>query len=360
MAESYRSRREDWIDFLREDDPVQQRRAEIAQGRTSGIYGLPTPSGMPASGFDPGVDDLVLEAKADIMALPKLPYPSTAEVVANHPGVAGYQVLTDPEYQNVNKYDMLMRRLEAIQRENPSGFRNSYQANALTGGITPEPVRDRSMWGNRLGSEPGSGYEPVPPYRHRGVLAPGQPVRNAWDLWMVPFSALANNVVRPFFDLDKAAATQPAQLATATGGLSNLIQGKELNPAWSEDLENSKSAGPMSRAMIETQGNPAMHHEYKSKVPSGTVDGEELLTDMGYPEHWSRTALGMLIEAPFDPATASLGLIGKGLGRAMRYASPVARNAALRSVGRNVAGELYAPMGMTGFLEAAKRMKGNQ
>lgn len=358
MAEGYRSNRQDWIDYLREDDPAFQRRAEIAQGRTTGIYGLPTPPGMPASAFDPGVDDLATEAGRAVMALPDLPYPSTAEVMANHPGAAGYQVLTDPEYQNVNKYDMLMRRLSAIQQENPSAFRRSEVAQSLTGGATPEPVKDRSLWGRAWGSEAGSGYSPVPPYRHRGVLAPGQPVRNAWDLWMVPFSAVANNVVRPMYDLDKAVATQPAQLANATGGISNLIQGNEMNPAWAEERAFSEAAGPLSPAMILTQGNPAQMYKYDG--PSGTVDGEEVLKETGYPEHWSRTALGMLLEAPLDPATTSLGLIGKNAARAMRYASPAARNAALRGVGSNVAGELYAPAAMTGALEYGRSLGRSQ
>ena len=359
MASPYRSNRQDWIDFLQEDDPVQQRRAEIAQGRTTGLYGLSTPPGMPQTIFDPGVDDLVREAVQDIKALPKVPYPSTAEVMANHPGVAGYQVLTDKEYQNVNKYDMLMRRLQAIQNENPSGYRQSSDAQGVTFGITPEPVRDRSMWGNALGSKAGDGYSPVPPYRHRGFLAPGQPVRNAWDLWMVPFSAVANNMVRPLYDLDKAVTTQPAQLANATGGLSNVVQGKEMNPAWSEEREFSESAGPLSLPMMVGQGNPGATYlrDGGYKGPSGTVEGEEILTEVGYPEHWSRTALGMLLEAPLDFATNSLKLIGKNAAMAMRSTSPVARNAALRGVGSNVAGEMYAPMGMTGILEAAKEMK---
>lgn len=358
MAGPYRSNRQDWIDFLQEDDPAQQRRAEIAQGRTTGIFGISPPPGHPKGILDPGVDDLVREAVQDIKALPKVPYPSTAEVMANHPGVAGYQVLTDKEYQNVNKYDMLMRRLQAIQNENPSGYQQSSEAQGVTFGIAPEPVRDRSMWGNALGSKAGDGYSPVPPYRHRGFLAPGQPVRNAWDLWMVPFSAVANNMVRPLYDLDKAVTTQPAQLANATGGISNLIQGKEMNPAWAEERAFSESAGPMSPAMLLTQGNPAKMYQYEG--PSGTVDGEEILTETGYPEHWSRTALGMLLEAPLDPATTSLGLIGKNAARVMRYASPAARNAALRGVGSNVAGELYAPAAMTGALEYGRSLGGSQ
>lgn len=333
-------------------------RAAIAQGRATGIYGLPTPTGMPKSDFDPGVDDLVREAARDVMDLPDLPYPSVASVAANHPGVLGYQVLTDDEYQNVNKYDMLMRRLAAIQGENPSGFKSSDVAQRVTLGEDPEPVRDRSWWGRAWGSKPSGGHAPVPPYRHRGVLAPGQAVRTALDLWMVPFSAVANSVVRPMYDLDKAVAHQPAVLNTATGGLANLVQGKDMNPAWSGERAFSESAAPLSPAMLMTKGDPAKMYQYDG--PSGTVGGEEILTDAGYPEHWSRTALGMLLEAPLDPATASLGMLGKNAARAMRYASPAARNAALRHMGGNLAGELYAPAAMTGLIETAKARQRDQ
>lgn len=332
---------------MAEQSPYGVRQA-IEAGRRTGIYPLPTPPGMPKTRYDPTVDDSVQEAVEEIRDLPDLPYPSMADVAVNHPGALGYQVMTDDEYQNVNKYDMLMRRLATIQSENPSAFENSPFAMGLTGG-TPAPVQDRGPFPVARDLS-----KPVPPYRHRGVLASGQPIRNFAELWMAPFSAVANNVIRPAYDLDKAVKVQPSQFNTITGGLSNLVQGKEMNPEWSGEREFAGQSDFTSPQMLVTRGDPAKM--YKSNEVSGTVDGAELLEDMGYPDHWSRMFLGMALEAPLDPATASLGLIGKNLARSARYASPAARAAALRAAGMSVGGELAAPAALTGGIEAAKAL----
>lgn len=319
-------------------------RTAIEYGRRTGLY--------PASvgpGMRPSIDQRVNDAVQEVSSLPSVPYPSTWSVVSKHPGVLGYQVMTDNEYQAASKYDMLMRRLQAIQQDDPSAFRRSAIAQLLPDG-NPQPIKAPGWFHDR---ERGAD-EPVPPYRHRGVFAPGQPGRTFMDLWMVPFSAVANNVIRPSYDLDKAVENQPAQLNNATGGMYGLVTGKDMNPAWSSEQRYVESQGFASPSMLATGGKPHLAYQYEG--PSGTVDGPQVLEEIGYPDHWSRDFLGIAMEAPLDPATTSLGLMGKNLARAGRYASPAAKRAALGAAGRNLGGELAAPAVWTGVLEGARRM----
>lgn len=331
-------------------------RSQIARGRLTGIYGDPLPSESP-------VDAEVQYALQDIGATPDTKFPSTASVVANHPGVLGYQVMSDAEYQNAVKYDNLMRRLESIQRGTGMQFRDSPAAGAYTGGTyRPEPMRDRSFWGEYWGSKPHSGAEQLPPYRHRGVLATGQPLRNAFDMWMVPFSAVANTAVRPMYDLDKAAAEAPEVANKAFGGVPRAImavadptyQG-EPNPQWANERKFAESVPFDNPAMIETKGDPAAFYRMlPNNRPTGTVEGAQILEEVGYPEHWSRDLLGMGAESLVDPASG-FGLVAKSLGRAGRYASPVARNAALRHAAGGLASEATPAAGMTALLEVLRR-----
>lgn len=337
--------------------------AEIAQGRLTGIYGLPAPEGWPALSVDNPVDLEIHAARQEIANLPDTKFPSMASVAANHPGVLGYQVMSDPEYQNAVRYDNLMRRLESIQRGTGMQFRDSPAAGAYTGGTyRPEPMRDRSFWGEYWGSKPHSGTEQLPPYRHRGVLATGQPLRNMFDLWMVPFSAIANTAVRPMYDLGKAAAEAPEVANKAFGGVPRAImavadpnyQG-EPNAQWANERKLAENVPFDDPLMVGTQGDPAaFYRSIPSKMPTGTVEGAQILEEVGYPEHWSRNLMGMAIETPFDFASG-YAKMAKNIGRVGRYASPAARVAAARHAAGGLAGEMAPVAGMTALLEALQR-----
>ena len=321
-------------------------RAAVDVGRQTGIFPLGA-----------GVNERILAAVEEVRDLPDAQYPSTASVVANHPGVASYQVMTDPEYQQATKYDLLMRRLQAIQQEQPDKYKGSPAAEVY--GPKPEPIRDRSFWAQQWGAEPRGAYDPVAPYRHRGLLAPGQPVRNAMEVMNIPFAAVGNNVVRPFFNLDKAADAQPKQLNKATGGLYNAFRGEDPNPQWSDEQRFVEAVDFDSPLMEGSQGNPTRAwDQLQARVPNqqtGEVYGDELLGDAGMSPGLARQVLGAVVEAPFDPFTTAIGPMVKNAGRAVRYASPTARNAALRRVGADATQEFVLPPAvLTGLLEAAK------
>jgi len=321
-------------------------RASADVGRQTGIFPLGA-----------GVDERILAAVDEVRDLPDAEYPSMASVVADHPGVASYQVMTDPEYQQATKYDLLMRRLQAIQQEQPEKYKASPAAEVY--GPNPEPIRDRSFWAEKWGTEPRGAYEPIAPYRHRGFLAPGQPIRNATEVMNIPFAAIGNNVVRPFLDLDKAAEVQPHQLNKATGGLYNAFRGEDPNPQWSDEQRFVEGIPFDSPLMEGSQGNPTRVWEalqkYSPDQQTGEVYGDELLGDAGMSPGAARQLLGMVIEAPLDPFTTAIGPMVKNAGRAMRYASPTARNAALRRVGSAATQEFVLPPAvLTGLLEAAK------
>jgi hypothetical protein len=187
-------------------------------------------------------------------------------------------------------------------------------------------------------------------------LAEGQPVRTALEVINVPFAAVANNVVRPFLNMERAVEVQPKQLNKATGGLYNALRGEDPNPRWSAEQRFVEAVPFDSPLMTMTRGNPSLaYQQYEAPQETGTVDGAELLGDMGMSPGWNRDLLGMVIETPLDPFTTSIGPMVRNAGRAMRYASPAARNAAIRGAALQGAGEFAVPPAvLTGLLEAAK------
>lgn len=338
--------------------------AEIALGRLTGIYGLPAPKDWPQLSIDDPTELEVQAARKEIAEQPSLPYPSMASVVANHPGVAGYQIMTDPEYQQAVKYDNLMRRLDAIKSARGGmAFRESPTAGLLTDGTyKPEPMRDRSFWGRYWGSQPHAGTEQLPPYRHRGVLAPGQPVRNFMELWMAPFSAVANTGVRSLYDLDKAANEAPEVANKMFGGIPRAVRTLtepgykgEINADWATEQKVVESLAFDDPLMIHTRGNPSKFYlQIPRENTPGVVEGAQILEELGYPEHWSRDLIGMGAESLVDPASG-FGLVAKSIGRAGRYASPAARNAALRHAAGGLASEAAPAVGWTALMESLRR-----
>lgn len=341
-------------------------RSEIAMGRLTGIYGAPNPKDWPVTTVDDPVELEARAARQEMADLPDLPYPSTANVMANHPGVLGYQVMTDPEYQQAVKYDNLMRRLEAIKSDRGGmAFRESPTAGLLTGGTyKPEPMRDRSFWGEYWKSKPHSGTEQLPPYRHRGVLASGQPLRNALELWQVPFSAVSNTAIRPWYDLDKAAAAAPEVANKAFAGIPRAIRAVtepgyegEINQDWADEqrfVENQRFDG---EPMLATKGNPAnLYRAMQTGSTPGIVEGPEILGELGYPEHWSRDLLGIMGESVLDPMSG-YGAVAKGIGGLGRSG---ARAQALRTAAGGLASEATPAASMAALLEVLRRAQQSQ
>lgn len=309
--------------------------------------------------------DAVQQAYDEVKASPPVKYPSMWSIIANHPGAAGYQVMSDPEYQQAVRYDKLMRRLRDIQREHGGlATRESPLFMALTGGH-PEPIRDRSFFASAWGTPEPSGDEPLPPYRHRGVLAPGQPMRNAFDAYTVPFSAVANTFVRPTYDLDKAAEAAPEVANKTFLGVPRAIRALadpsykgEINKLWANERKFAESVPFDSPAMVYSQGDPAkMFRDMTSMAGAtdpGVVDGTTVLEEVGYPDHWSRNLAGMALEIPLDPMSG-IGAMAKNAGRLGRFTSPAAKRAAVGGIARGLGSELAPAAGMTAFMEALRR-----
>jgi len=333
------------VPFTRTGTPDEvQAAADV--GRQTGIYPLGA-----------GVDERIFAAAEEVKGLPDAAYPSVASVVADHPGLLGYQVMTDPEYQQATKYDLLMRRLQAIQQEQPARYGESPAAQYY--GPNPEPIRDRSFWGETWETKPRGAYEPIAPYRHRGFLATGQPITNAVEVMNIPFAAIGNNIVRPFLDLDKAAQVQPKQMNKATGGLYNAFRGEDPNPQWADEQRFVEAMRFDHPLMLGSEGNPTRAWEQlRARMPAeqnGAVYGDEMLGDAGMPPGVARQILGAVIEAPLDPFTTAIGPMVQGAKTAMRAATPAARNAALRGVGRAAVNEFVLPPAvLTGLLESAR------
>lgn len=268
----------------------------------------------------PDVDDLVDKAYSDVRSLPKYPYPSLGSVIVNHPGVLGHQILTDQEYQEKRRYDELMRRLESIRTKLPDQFR---QKKFEFPGMQPIMGRDIEV-----------GPQDTSPYRKRGVMDEGMPLKNAlWPL-QAPFSVVANTV-RAAYDLPKAAEEAPYVANHATGGLWNAFQGKEPNPSWSREREFAGSIPFDHRLFIATKGNPgAAYNVLYDSTERGSIEGPELLKgDFGFPDTLGTDIAGYALEAAADPVTGAMKAGSHAL-KAMKVLSPAARNAhAIRAAG---------------------------
>ena len=290
----------------------------------------------------PDVDDLVDKAYSDVRAMPKYPYPSLGSVIVNHPGVLGHQILTDQEYQEKRKYDELMRRLESIRTELPDQFR---QKKFEFPNMQPIMGRDLEV-----------GPQDITPYRKRGLLDEGMPIRNAIQVLQAPFSVVANTA-RAAYDLPRAAEEAPYVANKATGGLWNAFQGKDPNPSWSREREFAGSIPFDHPLMMVTKGNPGAAYSLLVKSNErGSIEGPDYLKeDWDFPDSLGTDIAGYALEAAADPVTGASQAM-RHVGKAMKVLSPAARNAhAIRAAGL-LGQEIALPSAWSG-VSALNRMR---
>lgn len=281
------------------------------------------------------VNEDIRAALDDVRSLPPAKYPSTWSVAANHPGIFGYQVMSEPEYQNRARYDELMRRLEAI-KEKHGGM--AYLDSPVAQQVEPYPKYTG----------------PTKPYRYRGVLANGQPIRNSLDVLQTPFSLVANTA-RAAWDLDKAAANAPAVANRTSFGLWNMAQGREPNEAWAKERAIIDKIPFDSPAMLATKGDPGQALGTMSE--GGIVEGPQMLKeDFGFPDNWKTDMAGLALEAAADPVTGATQAI-RHLSKATRVAAPAARAAHLMRAGKLGAQEMYLPSVWVGLGELGRQQR---
>lgn len=259
----------------------------------------------------PDVDDLVRRAVDEVAAEPARPYPSMWSVIANHPGALTHQILTDEEYQQKVKYDSLMRRLDAIQKQLPDQFRQKVFVDFGDG----KPVR---------GSDLKVGPQDVSPYRQRGMLEEGMPVANAFQVLQAPFSLIANTA-RAAYDMPRAAEEAPYVANKATGGLWNALQGKDPNPSWAEERKWAGQVPFNSPLMLLTDGNPGLAVGIKPQEKErGSIEGPDFLkSDFGWKDSLGTDLAGYALEAAVDPVT--------GATDAVRHAAKAAQKLGTRT-----------------------------
>lgn len=293
----------------------------------------------------PSVDDLVRQAVSEVAAEPNHPYPSMWNVAVNHPGFLAHQVLSDEEYQQKRKYDALMRRLADIQQQHPEQFNKKVFMDFGDG----EPVR---------GSDLKVGPQDVSPYRVRGMLEPGMPLSNAFQVLQAPFSMVANTA-RAAYDLPKAAEEAPHVANKASGGLWNAVQGKDPNPSWAAEREWSGKVPFYSPLMMLTDGNPGLAEGLKpGDKERGSIEGPDFLkSDFGWKDSLGTDIAGYALEALADPVTGATDAI-KHLAKASgnlfsRYgAKHAARAASLMGQ------EMALPGALSGASEYNRRQRG--
>jgi hypothetical protein len=266
---------------------------------------------------------------------PRAEYPSTPSVLANHPGFFQHQIMGEEEFDTRQRHSDLMGRLAEIQGSDPGRFNQLPFARAFGA--------DAKM------NFPPSG--PVSPYVKRGLLAQGQPLANAADLMLIPFSAVANaatGLLAPRGELDpldEAVKRQPHQLNKATFGLASLLPGA---PPTEWERENQYAAGKRfdSPSVLQSGGNTRAGY---TPGETGTMDGDDALGAFGMEEGPLRTGLGLAAEAALDPLTTGLGVIGKGASMLSK-----APRAGLGKIASGLAEESVFPLGITGLMHAPR------
>jgi hypothetical protein len=298
----------------------------------------------------PDIYDRIQQAVDETSQMPRQPYPSMLSVVANHPGVLGHQILTDEEYQQKLKYAALMERLQKIQEEDAPGFNQAViyrepARNSLTGEGYMRDVVGRELKFDDIDRSP---------YRERGMLSPGMPLRNAFDVMQVPFSVAANTA-RSAWDLDKAAEEAPYVANKATGGLWNAFQGKDPNEALAQERALVGKIPFNHTLMFKTKGNPGAA---LPQLPErGIVEGPQVLKeDFDFPDNWKTDMAGYALEAAADPVTGATSAI-RHLAKGLRAAAPAARAAHALRAGRLFGQEMAMPATWVGIGEANRRLE---
>lgn len=286
----------------------------------------------------------IQDAVAQTRRQPRAQKPSIVDVALDHPGPLNYQIMGDQEFDNRQRYNDLIGRLEAIQEQSPAAFNRSDGARLLAGS-----GRDGDI------VLPPSG--PVKPYVERGYMAQGQPLANAVDLALIPFSAVANAATgllapkRPGQPdpLDEAVRRGPQQRNKATFGLASLLPGAPKTE-WSLENEYADSI-PFDDPRM-AGGNP--RSTYKAGE-TGTMDGPQVLDSLGVEDGLAKTVGGFALEALLDPFTTGLKPIAAGLrGLATAFGKAGGRNAlarqaatartSLRQISSGLAEEAYFPV----------------
>jgi hypothetical protein len=302
--------------------------------------------------------DRIQQAMDETAQAPRQPYPSMLSVVANHPGVLGHQILTDEEYQQKLKYAALMERLQKIQAEDTPGFNQAViyrepARNSLTGDGYMRDVVGRELKFDDIDRSP---------YRERGMLSPGMPLRNAFDVMQVPFSVAANTArgiyaagVNDMPMLDRAAKAAPEVANKATGGLWNAVQGKDPNEAWAAERAEVGKIPFSHPLMFMGKGNPgAVLPQLPDK---GIVEGPQVLKeDFDFPDNWKTDMAGYAMEAAIDPVTGATQAI-RHLSKGLRAAAPAARAAHAMRAGGLFGQEMAMPAAWVGIGEANRRLE---
>lgn len=113
-------------------------------------------------------------AEAEAMEVP--PYPGFFSRAINHPGLIGYETKTEDEWESDKRREYVLSRLAGEYRD--SHLRSAWGSNPLVDDVAQYRKDPDSIGGL---------------YRHRGVMAPGQPVHNALT-WLGSAGSYVNDV----------------------------------------------------------------------------------------------------------------------------------------------------------------------
>jgi hypothetical protein len=246
---------------------------------------------IPAAAAGPNIPWLVDDAKQKIAVQRPVELPSLASRMFHHPGVLGYAMRDQDEYNDAVKHDLLVKRLREIRDQFPNEFANT---NAGTG-----PDGKPIQWGD----VPLDQDTTPSPYKWRGISAPGQPMREGSD-WLRSVFSIPQNAVRVMggsVNQAKAESDMAKGLDTALMGIPSMIQGKDANPEWSGDKERPFAALERLTEYPESQGLLEAKPSNSDEARDGITSFGQAFVDIGAPENTATYMVGGLLDGLTDP-----------------------------------------------------------
>lgn len=247
----------------------------------------------------------------------KYALPGMMSLAINHPGILAYQVKTQPHYQQDMRRSSFLGKVAGMRDRMVNEGRGVEFNDSL-----PQPLVEAVDRRDEQAS----------PYWNRGVLAYGQPLRNATD-WMQSVSSTGLNAARmaagvPNADVDFENSADRFALGALKGGNNPMQQAWEAE----RNAEGMRPIADLSAYMQPEQKGARIlpnHSPYETHAQRGLVDGTQVAGEMGLTGFPQRAA-GFGIDMLTDPVTEiGTGIRALTAGKYLRGAAALGSEAAL-------------------------------
>jgi hypothetical protein len=229
--------------------------------------------------------------------------PSITERIVNHPGVVGYAMRDQDEYNDSIRHDALVQNLRDIRGQHPEEFQQTIAGTRADG----TPV----YWG-----EVPIDQDTTPsPYKWRGIAAAGQPLREGSD-WIRSVFSIPQNALRVFggsANQVDAESDLAKGLDTALMGVPSIVSGQDPNPEWSSSKDRPFSA--LDRLLDHRNSQGLMEASPTHNARDGITTFAEAFRDIGAPNSVATDVAGGVLDAVTDPFPLGPAAIKSAIGK---------------------------------------------